>query len=99
MQHDGKWEKLPFRGPYYQEKVSIEQLPHNSNKHGSIPKDFNKNINTSISVPPKYKLACYKSKVKPVHFVDPYDHINPIKNNNTDTPLVDAYEYHIREYD
>ena len=36
--------------------------------------------------------------MNPVHFEDPYGHINPMYNENNSNRLVDAYEEHIREY-
>ena len=65
-------------------------------KHGSIPKDFNSNIDTSKSGPTKAIISCHRTKVKSVHFEDPYDHINPMYNTNYYTHLVDAHEEHTR---
>ena len=48
MQHDGTIEHFPFRGPLYiHAKAPRYQLFQNNHKHLSIPKEFNKNKDTS----------------------------------------------------
>ena len=69
-------EICPFRGTY------------NNNNHGSIPKYFNNNIETSSSGPPKATFAHHKPKVNSVWFVDPYDLINTMDNTNDEIHFV-----------
>ena len=91
MQHDVKLDNCTFRGPFLIKKnPERDQLLHNN--HGSIPKDFNKNTDTSRSVPPKAIFARHRPKVKSVCFEYPYENINYMNNTNDDTHLIDAYE-------
>ena len=78
MQHDGTLENFPFTGTVYiHEKTPREQLLQNNHKHGSQPKDFNKNKDTSKNTcPPQATIACPFPKVNPDRFEDPYDHNN-----------------------
>ena len=93
MQHDIKLETYPFIGPLFiNKKESTEHILQNNHKHGSITKDLNRNIDTSISGPSKYTLVRHKPKVNLVRFFDPYDHINPMDNTNDETHLVDTNE-------
>ena len=80
-------------GPFFVKKNSaLEQLLQNNHKNGSRPKYPNKNIDTSISGPPKATIASHGPKVNPAIFEDPYEHINPMDNTNDYTHLVDAHE-------
>ena len=91
-------ETYPFRGPLViKKKTSIEQIIHKNNKHVSIPKDFNKFFDTSISGPTKATLVRHKPKLNPFRFVDPYEHINPTDSTNNETDLVYEHEEHTRE--
>ena len=100
MQHDGKLETCPFRGPIFIKKKSeIEKLFQNNNNNGLMPKYFNKNIDTSTLGSSKLTFVWHKDKVNSFHFFDPYDHINTMYNNNEDTHLLNAHEEHITKED
>ena len=77
----------------------LKNIFYNNIKHGSILKYFNKNIDTSISGPPKITLVRHKPKVNLVYFVSPYDYINTMDNANNETHIVDVHEEHSIEYD
>ena len=63
MHNYGGLETLPFKGPFFiKKKSTIEQILQNNHKHGSRPKYFNKNIDTSVSGPPP-NIHLYKSRV------------------------------------
>ena len=48
MQHDGKLENFPFRGPLLtNKKLAKEQLLQNNHKNGSRLNEFNKYTDTS----------------------------------------------------
>ena len=89
MQHDGTLENFPFRGSLYiHAKAPREQLLQNNHKHGSRPKDFNKNKDTSKNkVPPQATIYLPLPKVKLVQFDDPYNHIRYMENNHEDKQL------------
>ena len=98
MHHDVKLEIYPFRGPLLiNKKAAIEHLFKNSHKNGSRSKDFNNNIDTSSSAPPKATIVCHKPKVNLVLFVDPYNHINLGENTNDNTNLIGEHEEHTRD--
>ena len=78
-------------------KSARENILKNNHKHGSRSKGLNKNVETSSSGPTPATFVLNKHKLNPVHFFDPYDHINPMDNNNYRTHLVDANEEHTRE--
>ena len=90
MQHDGKLEYCPFRGPLFIKKQEeIEKLLQNNHKSVSIPKYFNKKTGTSSSAPPKDKITRNQPKINSVRFEYPHDQINPMENTNDDTQLID----------
>ena len=78
-------------------KATIEQLLYNKHKHGSRPKDFNNNFDTSRSRPSKDRCAGHKPKVNSVQFFDPYDHINTTNNRNYTNHLLNEHVEHTRE--
>ena len=82
MQHDRKIDRCPFRGPLYvKKKAPREQLLQNNHKHGSRPKDLNKNTDTSKNTyPPQAKIDIPRPKENSVHFEYSYDSINPIQH-------------------
>ena len=93
MQHDGKLEHFPFGVPLFVNKnPARENLLHNNHRNLSIPKDFNKNTDTSSSFPPKDTISCHKPKVNSVRFEDPYYQINHVVNTNDYNDLIDAHE-------
>ena len=87
-------EHFPFRGPFYLKKKSLrEKILHKNHKHGSRPKDFNKNTDTSYNTYPSPTQATISlpfPKVISVRFEYPYDHINPMENTHEDTNLIDT---------
>ena len=78
-------------------KAAREQQIQNYHKHGWIPQNFFKNIDTSRSGPPKSKLVRHKHKINSAHFVESYDQINPTDNNNNSNQLVSSHKERIRE--
>ena len=93
MQHDGKLETCPFRGPWFIKKNSSrEQLLQKNHKNGSHPKDSNKNTDTSNTYTPQATIDRHGQKLNSVLFEDPYDNINPIYNIHEDTNLIDTQE-------
>ena len=93
MQYYGKLETRPFRDSLFIKKTSTrEQSLQNNHKLESIPKYFNKIIDTSKSGPPKATLVINKPKVNSVRFVDPYVHISTMYHNNESTHLANANE-------
>ena len=92
IRHDAKLETCPFRGPFFiKKRAAIEEILQNNDKYGSIPKYFNKNIDTKISYPKNFTIACHILKVKSVCFEYPYNHINTMDNKNHETCLDDAH--------
>ena len=91
MQHDGTLENCPFRGTLYiHAKSPREQLIQKNHKHGSRPKDLNKNKYTSRNTsPPQATILFHSLKSNSVRFEDPYDHIRRINNHNEHTHLID----------
>ena len=72
MQHGEKLETHPFMVPLLINKNSSrEQLLQSNHEDGSKHKDFNNNIDTSSSDPPKATIALHKPKVNSVRFEDP----------------------------
>ena len=60
MQHYGKLEAYPFRGPFFIKKKSArEQLPNDNNKNVSQQKYFNKNTYASNMAPPQATIALH----------------------------------------
>ena len=90
------WKPTLSEAHYLSRKEARENKIQNNHKNGSRPKEFNKNIDTSISAPPRDKFLRNKPKVNSVWFVEPYDHINTVDINNESTYLVNAHEEHIR---
>ena len=84
MQHDGTLENCPFRGPLYiHEKAPREQLLQKNHKHGSRPKDSNKNKYTFKNTgPPQATIPITIPKENSVHFEDPHDHIHHMNNHH-----------------
>ena len=78
MQHYRALDNFSFGGPLYMHtKAPREQFLNNNHKHGSQPKEFNKNKYTSKKTgPPQAKMYFPCPKVNSVQFNDPYDHIN-----------------------
>ena len=74
-------------------------LQNAHSKHGIVPKEFNINVDTSISYPSKDTFVHHKLKLNSVRFIDPYDHIDPTYNRVVPSPdgtiyLVDINETH-----
>ena len=87
---------MPFQrcGGGVVKKISaIEQLLQNNHKHGSIPKDFNNNTDTSKSAPSKAIISGHKPKLNSVRFEDSCDHINHVYNTNYYNYPVDVRGY------
>ena len=84
MQHFRKLDNFPFRVPFFiHENTPREQLIQNNHRHGSRPKEFNKNKDASKNKGPlQAKNACPITNVISVRFDDPYDHINPMENTH-----------------
>ena len=96
MQHYGTLYKFPFIGQLcIHKKTPIEKILQKNHKHGSLPKDFNNNKDTSRNKDIlQDKISCPCPKVNSVRFEDPYDHINPMENNHEDTHIMDTqYQY------
>ena len=74
-----------------------EQILKNNHKHRSWTKYFNKNVETSISGPPKSGLVRHKPKLNSFIFVETCDHINPMDNANDGNHFVDVHDKHKRE--
>ena len=93
MHHYVKLEIYHFRGPLFINKKSeIEKFFQNNHKHGSRSIDFNNNIDTSRSAPPKATIVCHKPKFNSVHVEDPYDQFNILDNTNDNTHPIGAHE-------
>ena len=89
---------MPFQRSFFiHKRAAIEQILQKNHKHGSIPKDFNNNIDKSRSGTSKAIFVLHTHKANSVHFVDPYDHINTMDNNNEATHLANANKEHTRE--
>ena len=60
MKYDGPIENLLLRRPLYVHTKSPREQPlQNNHKHGSRPKEFNKNKNTSKNIgPPQATIPC-----------------------------------------
>ena len=98
MQHDGKLQNFPFRGPFFINKKSArEQLLQKNHKNGSLPKEFNKNTHTSKKAPPKTTTSCHQLKANPVRFEDQYDNRNPMENTHEYTNIIDTQEQNIED--
>ena len=95
MQHGVTLDKCPFRVPFYiHAKAPREQLLNKNHKHGSIPKEYNRNKYTSKNTgPPQDTIYCPRPKVNSFYFDDPYDHICHMENTHEDTHLIDTKEH------
>ena len=70
---------MPFQEPIFiKKRLAREQLLQNHHNHGLREKEFNNNIDTSRSDPPKATFVRNKPEMNSVRFVDPYYHINHI---------------------
>ena len=75
------------------EKSPREQLLQNNHKHGSRPKEFNKNKDKSNNTGPlQYKISRPHPKMNSVRFDDPYDHIHHMEHTHEDTHRIDTQE-------
>ena len=99
MQHDGKLDNSLFRGPLYINKqLPREKLRQNNHKHGSLPKDLNKNTDTSNNTgPPQDTVSFTFTKVISVRFECTYYHINLMDNTHKDTHLIDKQLKYIED--
>ena len=75
----------------HEDKSAKEQIIKNNHKNVSISNYCNMNIDTLISGPPESTFVCHIPKVNSVRFEDPYDHINPMCNNNYTNHIVNAH--------
>ena len=73
-------------------KIQLDKNSFKKNEHGSRPKYFNNNFNTSILDTHKHTCVCHTLKVNSIHFVDPYDQINTMVNTNNITRPFDAHK-------
>ena len=92
--NDGALENPPFRRSLYiHAKAPREQLLQNNQKHGSRPKDSNKNKYKSKNTgPPQVTIACPRLKVNPVQFYETNDHIHHMEHTHENTHLLDTQE-------
>ena len=101
MQHGGTLDNFTFRGPLYIHKKSPrEQIPQNNHKRVSLPKDYNKNKDTSNNIgPPQDTISRTCPKVNLERFEYPYYHINPMDNTHEDNHLIGTQEQYIEDAD
>ena len=75
------------------EKSPREQQLQNNHKHGSRPKEFNRNKDKSNNTRPlQYKISLSRPKINSVRFDDPYEHIHHMENTHEYTHLIDTQE-------